>query len=120
MKRVMVVDDAAFMRLNLRMILEKNGYEVIAEADNGKDAVSAYVENKPDLVTMDITMPILDGIGAGKEIKALDGGAKIIMVSAMGRKDMVAEAIMSGASNFIVKPFDEQKVLEVVSKVTGI
>ncbi len=114
--RILIVDDAAFMRMMLRDILTKNGYEVVGEAENGAQAVEKYKELKPDLVTMDITMPEMDGITAVKEIKKLDPGAKIIMVSAMGQQAMVIEAIQAGALDFVVKPFQPDRVLEAVKK----
>jgi two-component system chemotaxis response regulator CheY len=100
-------------------ILTKNGYEIAAEAENGQKAVEKYPEAKPDLVLMDITMPEMDGIEALKKIKALDPGAKIIMCSAMGQQAMVIEAIQAGAKDFIVKPFQAERVLEAVKKVVG-
>jgi len=112
----LIVDDAAFMRMMLRDILAKNGFEVVGEADNGKVAVQMYSELKPDVVTMDITMPEMDGIAAVKEIKAADPGAKVVMVSAMGQQAMVIEAIRSGAADFIVKPFQPDRVLEALGK----
>ena len=115
MKRVMVVDDAMFMRASLKMMLEKNGYEVAAEAENGAIAVQKYKEIKPDLVTMDITMPEMDGIQALKLIKQFDADAKIVIVSAMGQEPVVKEAIISGAKSFIVKPFKEDFVLKTLS-----
>ena len=115
MKKVMVVDDAMFMRASLKMMLEKNGYEVAAEAENGAIAVQKYKEIKPDLVTMDITMPEMDGIQALKLIKQFDADAKIIIVSAMGQEPVVKEAIISGAKSFIVKPFKEDFVLKTLS-----
>lgn len=114
--RVLIVDDAAFMRMMLRDILAKNGFEVVGEADNGKVAVQMYGDLKPDVVTMDITMPEMDGIAAVKEIKAADPDAKIVMVSAMGQQAMVIEAIRSGAADFIVKPFQPDRVLEALGK----
>ena len=114
--RVLVVDDAAFMRMMVKDILSKNGYEVVGEAENGMKAVEQYQELKPDLTTMDITMPEMDGIAAVKEIKAADPGAKIVMVSAMGQQAMVIEAIHSGAADFIVKPFQPDRVLEALGK----
>ncbi len=114
--KVLIVDDAAFMRMMLRDILAKNGFDVVGEADNGKVAVQMYNELKPDVVTMDITMPEMDGIAAVKEIKAADPGAKIVMVSAMGQQAMVIEAIRSGAADFIVKPFQPDRVLEALGK----
>ncbi|EFQ23290.1 response regulator [Aminomonas paucivorans] len=114
--KVLIVDDAAFMRMMLRDILMKNGFEVVGEADNGKNAVQMYSELKPDIVTMDITMPEMDGIAAVKEIKQMDSAAKVVMVSAMGQQAMVIEAIRSGAADFIVKPFQPDRVLEALSK----
>ncbi|MDR0764407.1 MAG: response regulator [Synergistaceae bacterium] len=114
--KVLIVDDAAFMRMMLRDILEKNGFEVIGEADNGKTAIQMYADRKPDVVTMDITMPEMDGIAAVKEIKAADPEARIVMVSAMGQQTMVMEAIRSGAADFIVKPFHPDRVLEALGK----
>lgn len=117
--RVLVVDDAAFMRMMVKDILTKNGYEVVGEAENGMKALEKYQELKPDLVTMDITMPEMDGISAVKEIKKVDANAKIVMCSAMGQQAMVIEAIQSGAKDFIVKPFQAERVLEAVKKVIG-
>ena len=114
--KVLIVDDAAFMRMMLRDILAKNGFEVVGEADNGKVAVQMYHELKPDIVTMDITMPEMDGIAAVKEIKDSDPAAKVVMVSAMGQQAMVIEAIRSGAADFIVKPFQPDRVLEALGK----
>jgi two-component system chemotaxis response regulator CheY len=114
--KVLIVDDAAFMRMMLRDILSKNGFEVVGEADNGKVAVQMYNDLKPDVVTMDITMPEMDGIAAVKEIKAADPSAKVVMVSAMGQQAMVIEAIRSGAADFIVKPFQPDRVLEALGK----
>ncbi|CCJ33779.1 MULTISPECIES: chemotaxis protein CheY [Caloramator] len=119
MPRVLIVDDAAFMRMMLKDILVKNGYEVIGEAPNGLKAVEMYKQEKPDVVTMDITMPEMDGIQAVKEIRAFDPNAKIIMCSAMGQQAMVMEAIKSGAKDFIVKPFQPERVLEALKKVLG-
>ena len=116
-QRVLIVDDAAFMRMMLKDILAKASYEVVGEAANGKEAVESYKETKPDLVTMDITMPEMDGITAVKEIKKIDPQAKIIMVSAMGQQAMVIDAIQSGALDFVVKPFQAPRVLEAVEKV---
>ena len=115
MKRVMVVDDAMFMRASLKMMLEKNGYEIAAEAENGAIAVQKYKEIKPDLVTMDITMPEMDGLQALKQIRQFDANAKIVIVSAMGQEPVVKEAILSGAKSFIVKPFKEDFVLKTLS-----
>ena len=117
--RVLVVDDAAFMRMMIKDILSKNGYEIVGEAENGQKAVEKYQELKPDLTTMDITMPEMDGITAVKEIKKMDPAAKVIMCSAMGQQAMVIEAIQSGARDFIVKPFQPDRVLEAVRKALG-
>ncbi|SEO81136.1 MULTISPECIES: response regulator [Propionispora] len=117
--KILVVDDAAFMRMMIKDILSKNGYEVVGEAENGLKAVEKWQELHPDLTTMDITMPEMDGISAVKEIKKIDPGAKIIMCSAMGQQAMVIEAIQSGARDFIVKPFQPDRVLEAVRKAVG-
>lgn len=118
-KNVLICDDAAFMRMMIKDILSKNGYTVAGEAENGAKAVEKYGELKPDLVLMDITMPEMDGIQALKTIKSNDPGAKVIMCSAMGQQAMVIEAIQSGAKDFIVKPFQADRVLEAVKKVIG-
>ena len=117
--RVLVVDDAAFMRMMVKDILTKNGYEVVGEAENGMKALEKYQELKPDLTPMDITMPEMDGISAVKEIKKVDPNAKIVMCSAMGQQAMVIEAIQAGARDFIVKPFQPDRVLEAVRKAVG-
>ena len=116
---ILVVDDAAFMRMMVKDILTKGGYNVVGEAENGVVAVQKYSELKPDLVTLDITMPEMDGIQALKKIKDVDGGANVIMCSAMGQQAMVIEAIQNGAKDFIVKPFQADRVLEAVKKVIG-
>ena len=118
-KNILICDDAAFMRMMIKDILTKNGYNVAGEAENGAKAVEKYNELKPDLVLMDITMPEMDGIQALKNIKASDAGAQVIMCSAMGQQAMVIEAIQSGAKDFIVKPFQADRVLEAVKKVVG-
>ncbi len=118
-KRVLIVDDASFMRMMVKEILTKNGYEVAGEAENGQKAIEKYSELTPDLVIMDITMPEVDGIEAVKRIKANDPDAKIVMCSAMGQQAMVIEAIQAGAKDFIVKPFQADRVLEAVKKVIG-
>ena len=114
MARVLIVDDAAFMIMMIKEILEKNGYEIAGEAANGAIAVDMYNKEKPDVVTMDITMPDMDGIEAVKNIRANDPNAKIIMCSAMGQQSMVMDAIKAGAKDFIVKPFQPDRVLEAV------
>ena len=119
MTRVLIVDDAAFMRMMIKDILQKNGFEVIGEASNGIEAVDLYKKEKPDVVTMDITMPDMDGIEAVKEIKSFDPAAKVIMCSAMGQQSMVMDAIKSGAKDFIVKPFQADRVLEAIRKVVS-
>ena len=119
MANILIVDDAAFMRMMIKDILTKNGYGIAAEAENGKIAVDIYNETMPDLVLMDITMPEMDGIQALKAIKGNDPNAKVIMCSAMGQQAMVIEAIQSGAKDFIVKPFQADRVLEAVKKVVG-
>lgn len=118
-KNILICDDAAFMRMMIKDILTKNGYEIAGEAENGVRAVEKYNETKPDLVLMDITIPEKDGIQALKEIKSADPGAAVIMCSAMGQQAMVIEAIQSGAKDFIVKPFQAERVLEAVKKVVG-
>lgn len=117
--KVLIVDDAAFMRMMIKDILEKNGFQVIAEANNGLKAVELYKKERPDVVTMDITMPDMDGIQAVKAIRAFDPSAKIIMCSAMGQQTMVMDAIRAGARDFIVKPFQPDRVLEAIRKVLG-
>ncbi|MDE6168376.1 MAG: response regulator [Acetatifactor sp.] len=119
MAGILVCDDAAFMRMMIKDILGKNGYTVAGEAENGQKAVEKYTELKPDLVLMDITMPEMDGIQALKEIRKIDGSAKVIMCSAMGQQAMVIESIQAGAKDFIVKPFQPERVLEAVKKVVG-
>ena len=118
-KNILICDDAAFMRMMIKDILTKNGYNIVGEAENGAKAVEKYAELKPDLVLMDITMPEMDGIEALKKIKAADANASIIMCSAMGQQATVIESIQSGAKDFIVKPFQADRVLEAVQKVVG-
>lgn len=119
MAKIMLVDDAAFMRMMLKDILSKAGYDPIVEAENGLVAVEKFKEEKPDLVIMDITMPEMDGIEAVKQIRGLDGKANVIMCSAMGQQAMVIESIQAGAKDFIVKPFQPERVVEAVKKVIG-
>lgn len=116
---ILIVDDAAFMRMMIRDVLTKNGYEVVGEAENGQKAIEKFKELNPDLTIMDITMPEVDGIQAVKEIKKIDGNAKVVMCSAMGQQAMVIEAIQAGARDFIVKPFQADRVVEAVKKVLG-
>ncbi|CCQ93023.1 regulator of chemotaxis and motility [[Clostridium] ultunense Esp] len=115
-KGILIVDDASFMRMMIKDILTKNGFEVVGEAENGITAVEKYKELNPELVIMDITMPEMDGIQAVKEIKSIDPNSKIIMCSAMGQQAMVIEAIQAGAKDFIVKPFQHERVIEAVKK----
>lgn len=115
--RILIVDDAAFMRMMIKNILLKNGYEIVGEAENGKMAVDLYSETKPDLVTMDITMPEMDGIEAVKAIRSTDSSASIIMCSAMGQQSMVMDAIQAGAKDFIVKPFQQDRLLQAIERV---
>ena len=115
--RILIVDDAAFMRMMIKDILTKNDYEVVGEAENGLKAVEKYKELGPDLVLMDITMPELDGIQAVKQIKEYDPAAKVVMCSAMGQQAMVIESIQAGAKDFIVKPFQAERVIEAIQKV---
>ena len=117
--KVLVVDDAAFMRMMIKEILTKNGFTVVGEASDGAQAVEKYKELGPDLVTMDITMPEMDGITALKEIRKIDSSAKVIMCSAMGQQAMVIDAIQAGAKDFIVKPFQADRVIEAINKTLG-
>jgi len=118
-KKVLVVDDAAFMRMLLKDMITKAGYEIVGEAANGKEAIEKYKELNPDIVAMDMIMPEMNGIEATKEIMRLDPNAKIIVCSAMGQQMMVIEAMQAGAKDFIVKPFRQDKVIEVLSKVVN-
>ena len=117
MATVLIVDDAAFMRISIKNMLTKNGYEVIGEAENGAVGVDMYKELSPDIVTMDITMPEMSGLEALKEITKHDPHAKVVMVSAMGQEAMVREAIISGAKGFIVKPFKEDGIIAALKKL---
>lgn len=119
MAKVLIVDDAAFMRATLKGMLERNGFEVAGEAENGNDCIEKYKVLQPDIVTLDITMPHKDGIQALKELKQLDSSAKVIMISAMGQENLVKEAIVSGAKGFIVKPFKEETVVNSLQKILG-
>jgi two-component system, chemotaxis family, chemotaxis protein CheY len=118
MARFLVVDDSVVMRKNIRNILEKAGHEVVAEAADGRDVLPAYVNNKPDLVTMDISMPITDGIDALKSLMKNFPDAKVVMVSALGQKAQVLEAIKLGAKSYIVKPIETDKFIEIIRKLT--
>lgn len=122
MARVLIVDDALFMRKMLSDILKKEGIEVCGEAENGKESIERYQQLRPDLVTMDIVMPKMeeiDGVAAVREIMKIDPQAKIIMVSAMGQHSLVVEAIQAGAKDFITKPFQPSRVIEAIKRVMG-
>ncbi len=118
-KTVLITDDTAFMRMTLKNVIQKNGFEVVGEATDGEDAIVKYQELKPDLVTMDITMPKMDGITAIKHIITEDPNAKIIVCSAMGQKPMVIDALNAGAKDFLVKPFDAERVIEALNKAAS-
>ncbi len=117
-KRVLIVDDAKFMRVMIRDILAGGGFEVAGEAEDGIEAVRMFRDLQPDVVTMDITMPNMNGIDALKAIRKIDGDAKVVMCTAMGQKAMVIESVQSGAIDFIVKPFQPERVLQTLAKVT--
>lgn len=117
MKRVLVVDDATFMRISLKTILERNGFEVVGEAANGLEAIEKYFILKPDIVTMDITMPEMDGVQALGEIKKQDPSAKIVMISALGQESWVKKAVMQGAKGFVIKPYKEDYVIQTLNKL---
>ncbi|MFW6008998.1 MAG: response regulator [archaeon] len=119
MKKILIVDDAKFMRLTLKNIVESSGkFHVIGEASNGKEAIDKYLELKPDVVTMDVTMPIMEGLEAVEIIKKLDPKANILMVSAMGQKKIVMDSIQAGAKGFLVKPFQQDKVINELEKIS--
>jgi len=116
MKKILVVDDAAFMRLSIKTMLDKNGFEVVGEAENGRKAIEMYKMLKPDIVTMDITMPDMGGVEALTEIIKFDPKATILMLSAMGQEGIVKDAVIKGAKGFIIKPFKEEYLLKALSK----
>ena len=118
-KKILLVDDAAFMRKMIKDTLSKNGYTELFEAEDGADAVEKYSEIHPDLVIMDITMPNMDGLEALKGIRGKDGDANVVMCSAMGQESMVMDAVRSGAKDFIVKPFKPERVLKTVNSILG-
>lgn len=120
MPRVLIVDDAVFMRTALRTMLERNGFEVAGEAANGLEGVKKFLECQPDIVTMDITMPEMSGLEALVEIRKLEPKAKVIMVSAMGQEDIVRKAVLNGAKTFIVKPYKEEHIIQALKKVASI
>lgn len=117
MARILIVDDAFFMRTTIRQMVERNGHEVVGEGCNGLEAIKLYKELKPDVVTMDITMPELDGLGGLAGIKEDDPNAKVIMVTALGMEPQIKEAIAKGAASFIVKPFKEDKLIQVIKSI---
>ncbi|MBV6457193.1 MAG: Chemotaxis protein CheY [Fimbriimonadaceae bacterium] len=117
--RILITDDTIFTRAVLKNFLTSNGFHDVIEASNGQEAVDLYRQEKPALVLMDITMPIKDGISALKEIRELDPSAKVIMCSAMGQQNMILDAVRAGAVDFIVKPFQNERVLEGVQKALG-
>ncbi len=118
MANILVVDDAAFMRMRCAKLLTENGYQVV-EASDGLEAVQKYQQHRPDAVLMDITMPNMDGLEALKKMLEVDPGARIAMVTAMGQQSMVIEALKSGAKDFVIKPFDADRVLGAVKKLVG-
>ena len=115
--KILIVDDAIFMRTVLKKMLEENDFEIVAEASNGVDAIQKAKEFQPDVVTLDITMPEMDGVTALPEILKVSPNSKVIMCSAMGQQPMVIEAIKNGAKDFIVKPFQQQRVLQAIENV---
>ncbi|MBQ6786285.1 MAG: response regulator [Lachnospiraceae bacterium] len=117
MAKVLIVDDASFMRMTIKQMLEKNGHEAVGEAGDGIEAVKKYIEVKPEVVLLDITMPEMNGVEALKRIKELDPAAKVIICSAMGQQAMVAQAIQNGAKDFIVKPFEVDRLIAAVDRV---
>lgn len=117
MARILIVDDAMFMRMTLGKILKNAGHTIVAEGENGKEAIVLYNLHQPDVVTMDMTMPEMTGIEAVREIKKMNPQARIIMCSAMGQQKMIVEAIEAGAKDFIIKPFDESRVLEAIERI---
>ncbi len=117
MAKILIVDDSRTSRKMLRNILESNGHEIVDEAVNGQDGVQKFQALKPDVVTLDITMPIVDGVEALKMIKALDGNSKVIMVTAAGQKNKMIDCIKAGANEFLTKPFDQQEIIDVIAKM---
>ena len=112
MKRVLITDDAAFMRMALKTMLVKNGFEIAGEAENGEIGVNKYKILKPDIVTLDITMPVMDGLEALKQIMAFDKSAKVLMISALGQETIVRQAVIAGAIGFVIKPFNEETIVK--------
>lgn len=118
MAKILVVDDAEFLRVRITKMLSGEGHDIV-EAENGVKAVESYKTLKPDLVLMDITMPVMDGLAALKEIRAYDASARVVMLTALGQESVVLEAIKSGARDFVVKPFDRERVLSAISKLVS-
>jgi two-component system chemotaxis response regulator CheY len=118
MKRILIVDDAAFMRLQIRTMLDKNGYTIVGEAKDGEDAVEKYKRLKPDIITLDITMPIMNGVEALKQIMEFDKNANVLIISAIGLEHIVVKTVLLGAKGFIIKPFDEKKLIDSLDKIT--
>jgi two-component system chemotaxis response regulator CheY len=118
MTKILIVDDAEFLRVRISKMLVGDGFDV-SEAENGLKAIEAYKANKPDLVLMDITMPEMDGLSALKELKKIDADAKVIMLTALGQESVVLEAVKSGAKDFIVKPFERDRVMSAINKLLG-
>ena len=118
-KKIMLVDDAAFMRMMIKDTLQKNGYTEIVEAGNGEQALATYEAEKPDLVLMDITMPVMDGLEALRHLREMDSNAKVVMCSAMGQETMVVDALKLGARDFIVKPFKPDRIMKTVNSILG-
>jgi two-component system chemotaxis response regulator CheY len=116
MAKILIVDDAQFMRLRVARLLSEQGYE-ITEAQNGREAVDAYQKTRPDVVLMDITMPEMDGLGALRLIKQFDANARVVMLTALGQQGIVLEAIKAGARDFVVKPFEPERVLAAVHRM---
>lgn len=118
MPKILIVDDAAFMRMRVAKLLTENGYEVI-EAGDGQEGLNQYKANKPDMVLMDITMPVMDGITAVEEIKKFDADAVVVMCSALGQQTMVMNSVKAGAKDFIVKPYQPEKILATIQRFIG-
>lgn len=118
-KKIMLVDDAAFMRMMIKDTLKKNGFTEIVEAGNGEQAIAAYQAENPDLILMDITMPVMDGLEALKKLKEMDSNVQVVMCSAMGQETMVVDALKLGAKDFIVKPFKPDRIMKTVNSILG-
>lgn len=118
MAKLMIVDDAAFMRVTIKKMIENENFEIVAEACDGYDAIQKFKQYMPDIITMDITMPNMTGIEALKEIKKINSNVKVIMVSAMGQEVLIRDAVKNGASSFIVKPFTKDKLIEVLTAMS--